>query len=101
MSRYPNVAAEILTSEIWVIPETILANKETLLRPFWDAVIPPIPDDDDSPESLYESSELYRARVEYGTDEDDERDRKREVIRGLWVKVNGSLLTKRTHEVSV
>lgn len=53
-----------------------------------------------SREALYEGSELYRARVEYGTDEDDERDRKREMIKGLWVKVNGNLLAKRTHEVN-
>lgn len=103
--RYPTVAAEILTSEIWVIPETILQNKDTLLRPFWDTVIPPVPTGDDeveanSAKSLYETSEGYRARVEYGSDDDDERDRKREIIRGLWVKVNGNLLTKRTHEVS-
>lgn len=102
--RYPTVAAEILTSEIWVIPETILSNKDTLLRPFWDAVIPPVhtgaeEEEANTPRALYEVSEAYRARVEFGTDEDDERDRKREIIRGLWVKVNGNLIAKRSHEV--
>jgi SIT4-associating protein SAP185/190 len=93
-----------LTSEIWVIPETILQNKDTLLRPFWDAVIPPVPTGADeeaanTPEALYEVSEAYRARVEFGSEADDEQDRKREIIRGLWVKVNLNLMTKRTHEV--
>lgn len=102
MIRYPNVAAEILNSELWVIPETILSNKETLLRPFWDAVVPPLRSRPKEPtaEDLFEEGEVYRARTEFGTDEDDERDRKREVIRGLWVKVNGGLITKRTTEVS-
>jgi SIT4-associating protein SAP185/190 len=69
-------------------------------------VIPPVPTGAEeevrmTPAALYEVSEAYRARVEFGSDEDDERDRKREIIRGLWVKVNGNLITKRTHEVSL
>jgi SIT4-associating protein SAP185/190 len=41
-----------------------------------------------------------RARDEFWSDADEERDRKREIIRGMWVKVNGALITKRTTEVS-
>jgi SIT4-associating protein SAP185/190 len=49
--------------------------------------------------SLYEQSERDRARDEFWSEEDEERDRRREVIRGLWMRVNATLLTKRTSEV--
>lgn len=90
------MATEILTSELWIIPETILSHKDALLRPFWNCVVPcleqPHPDAE-------EWSERERARLLFWTDEDEERERKREVIRGMWMRVNASLLQKRATEV--
>jgi SIT4-associating protein SAP185/190 len=104
MIRYPQVATEILSSELWTISETIMSNKESLLKPFWDAVLPPIeavtPSTEDSlAKSKLEQTERERARDEFWSDKDEERDRQREVIRGMWTRVNGTLMTKRTHEV--
>jgi SIT4-associating protein SAP185/190 len=90
--RYPQIATEILTSELWTISETVMSHKDTLLTPFWDAVLP------DVPSRVYES-EKEQARDEFWSDADEERDRKREIIRGLWTRVNGALMQKRTHEV--
>jgi len=80
-----------------------MSNKEGLLRPFWEAVLPPL----DPPTSTVDEiasnrplqSERDRARDEFWSEEDEERDRKREMIRGMWVKVNGSFLSKRTTEM--
>lgn len=96
-TRYPSIAAEILTSELWTIPETIMNHKDTLLRPFWDQVVLPL---DAHPRSARERTERERARLAYWTEDDEERERKREVIRGMWMRVNASLLQKRTTEVS-
>lgn len=96
-SSYPRVAAEILTSELWTIPETVLSHKDTLLTPFWDAVIPPLDDKNVVDPAL--AREKARAHTAFWTDEDEERERKREVIRGMWMRVNASLLQKRTTEV--
>lgn len=100
---------------MWTIPESILQHKDELLRPFWDAVLPPIQSDvsgdsynananadadADVSEQKERERERDRARDEFWSDEDEERDRKREIIRGMWVKVNGALITKRTTEVS-
>lgn len=71
-------------------------HKDTLLRPFWDQVVLPL---DPSPRSARERTERDRARLAYWTEEDEERERKREVIRGMWMRVNASLLQKRTTEV--
>ena len=102
--RYPQIATEMLTSEVWTIAETIMSNKEYFLKPFWDAVLPPIepesPSTESSMMSRYEQSERGRARDEFWSEQDEERDRKREVIRGYWTRINGALLNKRTLEVS-
>ncbi|KAK4687361.1 hypothetical protein P7C73_g2753, partial [Tremellales sp. Uapishka_1] len=98
--RYPHVATEILTSEGWTISETVMSNKEALLRPFWEAVLSPSDKAEGSDtESRQIESERERARDEFWSAEDEERDRKREIIRGLWFRVNNSLLTKRTTEM--
>lgn len=101
-----------------------MSFKETLLRPFWDAVIPMLDRDKatigvdlgtlvqdastDDPEvlarrrrELFKQTEMQRARQEFWSEEDEERERKREVIKGLWSKVIVSLITKRTTEVSL
>jgi SIT4-associating protein SAP185/190 len=56
--------------------------------------------DADVAEQTERERERDRARDEFWSDADEERDRKREIIRGMWVKVNGALITKRTTEVS-
>lgn len=104
--RYPLIATEILTSELWTISETIMSNKESLLKPFWDSVLPPVEPtspntEDPMSKSRIEQSERERARDEFWSDKDEERDRKREVIRGFWTRVNGALMTKRTHDVGL
>ena len=98
--RYPHIASEILTSELWTITETIMSNKETLLTPFWDAVLPPIEalPAGAQPRSKFEESERERARDEFWTQEDEDRDRQRELVRGMWTRINCSLLMRRTHE---
>ena len=71
-----------------------MASRDALLTPFWDAVLP-----DKAAEEFNDRSERERARDEFWSDNDEERDRKREVIRGMWVRVNGTLMAKRTTEV--
>jgi SIT4-associating protein SAP185/190 len=101
MTRYPKLACEILTSDLWSIPDTVMSNKEALLRPFWDAVLPPISPSSPSsePSDLFDKTERERARDGYWSEVDEERDRKREVIRGMWMRINAAFVTKRTHEV--
>lgn len=80
-----------------------MGHKETLLRQFWDAVLPPVEPTTPSTESTFSRHELNerdRARDELWSENDEERDRKREVIRGMWVRVNSALLAKRASEVS-
>lgn len=72
-------------------------HKDTLLRPFWDQVVLPL---EAHPRPIRERTERERARLAYWTEDDEERERKREVIRGMWMRVNASLLQKRTTEVS-
>jgi SIT4-associating protein SAP185/190 len=69
--------------------------KSTLLEPFWEAVLPPV----EKKRDAAVQRERERARLIYWCDEDEERERKREVIRGLWMRVNASLLQKRTTEM--
>lgn len=72
-----------------------MSNKEALLTPFWDAILPP----DLAGDAGNDRSERERARDEFWSELDEERDRKREVIRGMWVRVNGTFMAKRTTEV--
>jgi SIT4-associating protein SAP185/190 len=83
-----------------------MSNRDALLRPFWDAVLPPVEPGPTTPStdgslsrSRIEQSERERARDEFWSEKDEERDKKREVIRGMWTRVNGNLMSKRTHEV--
>lgn len=111
--RYPATATEILTcNEIWSVSDTIMRNANTLLTPFWDAVLPPIGAVTPTTEgtsslassvvmSRQEAGERERARNEFWSEQDEERDRRREVIRGLWMRVNGVLLAKRGSDVRV
>ncbi|CAK9784162.1 SAPS-domain-containing protein [Cutaneotrichosporon oleaginosum] len=94
-AKYPQIATEILTSELWTIPETIMSHKNSLLEPFWEAVLPPV----EKKRDVAVRRERERARLIFWSDEDEERERKREVIRGLWMRVNSSLLQKRTTEM--
>ncbi|WRT68522.1 uncharacterized protein IL334_005499 [Kwoniella shivajii] len=108
-SKYPSLATEILCCvELWSVSETIIHNPEYLLAPFWDAILPPINPDDPKSEanndtssnvSRQEASERERARNEFWSEKDEERDRRREMIRGMWMRVNGALMTKRTPEM--
>lgn len=102
--RYSHVATEILTADLWTVKETMMAHKEALLRPFWDAVLlPPQPntptETPTTPFSRKEQSERDRARDEFWSDEDEELERRRELIRGNWAKVNADLLLKRPLEM--
>ncbi|BEJ17191.1 hypothetical protein CspHIS471_0605920 [Cutaneotrichosporon sp. HIS471] len=94
-AKYPQIATEILTSELWTIPETIMSHKSTLLEPFWEAVLPPV----EKKRDVALQRERERARLIFWTNDDEDRERKREVIRGLWMRVNASLLQKRTTEM--
>nr|XP_018261596.1 uncharacterized protein I303_06036 [Kwoniella dejecticola CBS 10117]OBR83754.1 hypothetical protein I303_06036 [Kwoniella dejecticola CBS 10117] len=108
-SRYPTLATEILCcAEIWSTSETIIHNPEYLLAPFWDAVLPSMDDATSNGEpdlsssaiiSRQQAGERERARNEFWSEKDEERDRKREVIRGMWARVNGTLMAKRAPEM--
>ncbi|WVQ72127.1 hypothetical protein IAR50_001672 [Cryptococcus sp. DSM 104548] len=101
-SKYPTTATEILTcQEIWSIADTIIRNADTLLTPFWDAVLPPIEPSTPTSEgfSRREAGERDRVRNEFWSEKDEERDRRREIIRGLWMRVNAALLIKRGPEM--
>ncbi|WVR09507.1 hypothetical protein IAU60_006575 [Kwoniella sp. DSM 27419] len=113
-SRYPNVATEVLCcAELWSIADTIVKHSDHLLMPFWDAVLPPISEptspttasgtDEQMNSSIVmsrqEAGERERARNEFWSEKDEERDRRREMIRGMWMRVNGTLLTKRTSDM--
>lgn len=105
MCRYSLIATEILTADLWTVPETIVHNQDSLLRPFWDTVLPPIqpstPSTEDSmSRSRHEQTEKERARDEFWSEEDEERHRKQEAIRGMWTRINGNLLQKRPSEVT-
>jgi SIT4-associating protein SAP185/190 len=81
-----------------------MSHKDNLLRPFWDAVLSPVDPnppatDKEVSDSRHDQGEKERARDEFWSDEDEERHRKRETIRGLWTRVNGTLLLKRPQEV--
>jgi hypothetical protein len=95
--RYPLTATEILTSDLWVITETAVGHADTLLGPFWDTVLPPL---SESGDTLEEADEKERARDEFWSEEDEERDRRREIIKGNWVRVNGWFLAKKPEDVS-
>ncbi len=101
-SRYPAISTEVLTSELWLLTETVMQHKENLLRPFWEAVLPPLDPPSSTLEELAasrpEQSERDRARDEFWSEKDEERERKREMIRGMWVRVNAAFM-KRTAEV--
>jgi SIT4-associating protein SAP185/190 len=97
-NRYPSIATEILTSELWVVSETITAYTRTLLVPFFEAVVPASPPAEDA-QSIFRRTEIERAKMHYWTTEDEERERKRDVIIGLWCKVMLSLMSKRAPEV--
>lgn len=73
-----------------------MSHKDRLLRPFWEAVLPPVSEE---PQSRHEQGERERARDEFWSDEDEERHRQRETIRGFWTRINASLLLKRPQEV--
>nr|XP_019011578.1 uncharacterized protein I206_03680 [Kwoniella pini CBS 10737]OCF50359.1 hypothetical protein I206_03680 [Kwoniella pini CBS 10737] len=108
-TRYPTLATEILCcAELWSMSETIIHHSDYLLAPFWDAVLPPLDVDDPKAEPIVAPStttsrqragEKERARNEFWSDKDEERDKKREVIRGMWVRVNQALLAKRAPEM--
>lgn len=70
-------------------------HKDTLLEPFWEAVLPPL----EKKRDVSRQRERERARLVFWSDDDEDRERKREVIRGLWMRVNASLLQKRTTEM--
>ncbi|WVQ80146.1 hypothetical protein IAT38_002251 [Cryptococcus sp. DSM 104549] len=110
-SKYPTTATEILTCpDIWSVVDTVMRNADTLLTPFWNAVLPPI--EPSTPTTAgsaatastiatarQEAGERERARKEFWSDEDEERDRRREMIRGLWIRVNTGLLSRRPQDM--
>ncbi|ORX38413.1 SIT4 phosphatase-associated protein-domain-containing protein [Kockovaella imperatae] len=97
-ARFPLIATEILTSEMWTIGDCIMSNAEEILKPFWDAVLPnaePSTPSTESSVSRQEITERERISYQFRTDVDEERDRKREMLRCRWARVNGHLLAKR------
>lgn len=48
-ARFPALATEVLCSELWTIVETSLSPSHDLMRPFWEAVLSPVPTQDEVP----------------------------------------------------
>lgn len=106
--RYPHLATEILCADYFQISETLWSDLPGLLGPMWDIIL------SSREEALgmpviqgYDTAEercRLRAHVRYELntakserDEDDEK--RREIIRGNWTRINGMLLTKRPSQV--
>lgn len=41
--RFPSIATEVLSSEVWAIVETSLNPSYDLMKPFWESVLGPVP----------------------------------------------------------
>jgi SIT4-associating protein SAP185/190 len=106
--RYPHLATEILCADYFQISETLWSDLPGLLGPIWDIILGsreealgmPVIEGCDTPEQrsrlrAHVRYELERTKSE--RDEDD--DKRREIIRGNWTRINGMLLTKRPTQV--
>ena len=106
--RYPHLATEILCADYFQISETLWSDLPGLLGPVWDIILSsreealgmPVIEGYDTAE---ERSRL-RAHVRYELDiakseRDEDDDKRREIIRGNWTRINGMLLTKRPAQV--
>jgi hypothetical protein len=117
LDRFSQLATEILTSDIQAITETTLNNLVPLMTSLWDAVLPPLSPTSSqarlSPFVINSRADLFRADnvamrrhaaithiKEEAWDEVEERDdKRREVIRGNWMRVCGVYLGWRPVEV--
>jgi hypothetical protein len=112
--RFSQIATEILTSDIQLVAETTLANLVPLMTSLWDAVLPPptaavanLSARVNSRLDLFTLDEIALRRhaairhVKEGMwDEAEERDEKRrEVLRGNWMRVCGVYMGWKTAEV--
>ena len=115
--RFSQLATEILTADIQAITETTLNNLVPLMTSLWDAVLPPLSPSSSSgrlsPLTVNSRADLFRSDEvamrrhaairhvkEEAWDEVEERDEKRrEVIRGNWMRVCGVYLGWRPVEV--
>lgn len=123
-ARYPQIATEILCSDVWSITEGLLDNLDSLMSVFWNRVVP------DQHALLYTTmangrGHLFQGEAKQGVSggQVDNRERQRradlntlmehnvteqvendgkrlEEIRGHWMRINTLLLNKRGPEVS-
>lgn len=128
-SRYPYIASEVLSCEIFAIVDAILSNPEELLQPFWDAVLTSNPTPAQAPiphhshpllatpnepasnsNSSNDASEITKLNSDQSsTDSKESKDSRstcalengpgRSVLAGYWAKVNGVFLDKKPREV--
>ncbi|KAK0535374.1 hypothetical protein OC834_001539 [Tilletia horrida] len=125
--KYPYMASEVLASDIWAILDTILANQEELLKPFWDSVLsanparaePPLthfthpllngeaqqqaqrsePAGEDAAAANASTSGSGGAPAGPKTINAQENGPGRSVLAGYWAKVNGVFLDKKPLEM--
>jgi SIT4-associating protein SAP185/190 len=108
--RFPHLATEILCADYFQISETLWSDLSGLLGPMWDIVLSsreeglgmPAMDgyttvDEKARLRSYVRYEIDKAKVE----RDDEDEKRREIIRGNWTRVNGMLMIKQPARVSV
>ncbi|KAE8260710.1 hypothetical protein A4X13_0g181 [Tilletia indica] len=115
--KYPYMASEVLSSDIWAILDTILAHQDDLLKPFWNSILSANPSRAEPPlthfthpllngaaqqnDSSGSSSSSGIALNSTGkrTINAQENGPGRSVLAGYWAKVNGVFLDKKPLEM--
>jgi SIT4-associating protein SAP185/190 len=106
--RYPHLATEILCADYFQISETVWSDLSGLLGPMWDIILGSREEALGMPvvegyDTIGQRSQL-RAHVRYELDRtkserDEDDEKRREIIRGNWTRINGMLLSKRPAQV--
>ncbi|EPQ26944.1 uncharacterized protein PFL1_05578 [Pseudozyma flocculosa PF-1] len=123
--KYPYIASEVLSSDIWAISEALTSSPEEFLAPFWDAVLTSRPTPSQAPlpihshplfsDSAPKSPLLGVTNVGESSGSSSESESAdgpgpraftaldngpgRSVLAGYWAKVNGVLLERKPREM--
>ncbi|KDN50850.1 SAPS-domain-containing protein [Tilletiaria anomala UBC 951] len=117
--KYPYIASEVLSCDIWAIAEGLLADPKGLLEPFWDVILTYDADSPSAP-TPHHSHPLFAASFKLPAHLDEsasvptstphaslgrtasdsaEPGPGKSVLAGYWAKVNGFLLDKKASEM--
>ncbi|KAK0549683.1 hypothetical protein OC845_003021 [Tilletia horrida] len=112
--KYPYMASEVLSSDIWAILEAVMANADELLRPFWNSVLSANPARAEPPLTHFthpllngeaqdaansSSPTASNGASTQKTINAQENGPGRSVLAGYWAKVNGVFLDKKPMEM--